>query len=184
MGHELGGRFDQISQPLVSNEQSVKCEQMEHSTASRALFDQAKSLEETATRLSEMAQTLRGRASLPAIESGADFTLLERARLNYRARRIRIEVLGDQHLATGPAWDILLDMYVCLQLGRPNSISDAAIAASCPPTTGLRWVNALCDANLIEKAPDPNDHRRTFLRLTDLGLDRIKRSLQSYSNEN
>lgn len=178
MGRDLKIRCEDLAHSFASLQASERCEQGGASTASLVLFDQAESLEDTATRLAEMAATLRGRARLPAIERGPDFSLLERAKSDYRARRLRAEILGDLHLATGPAWDILLDMYVCHELGRATSISDAAIAASCPPTTGLRWVNALCAAGLIAKVPDINDQRRTFLQLTGSGLDRVKQALR------
>jgi DNA-binding MarR family transcriptional regulator len=70
------------------------------------------------------------------------------------------ELFGD------PAWQVLLDLYVEEAGGRSVPISSACIAADVPYATALRWLQRLEAAGLIERAADPRDRRRTFVRLS------------------
>lgn len=79
------------------------------------------------------------------------------------------KILEEMELSEGPGLDILLDLFINEEAGRAVSITDACIAARCPPTTGLRWVKLLLEAQLIVKIPDPADQRRSFVALTAKG---------------
>ena len=87
-------------------------------------------------------------------------------RATIRARRLR-----DQHFASelfaDPAWDMLLDLYAARLEGRRVSVSSLCIAASVPPTTALRWIGTMHDAELFGREPDPTDRRRAHITLTD-----------------
>ena len=87
-------------------------------------------------------------------------------RSTIRARRLR-----DQHFApelfADPAWDMLLDLYAARLEGRRVSVSSLCIAAAVPPTTALRWIGTMHDANLFGREPDPTDKRRAHITLTD-----------------
>ncbi|WP_447727483.1 hypothetical protein [Sphingomonas koreensis] len=87
-------------------------------------------------------------------------------RATIRARRLR-----DQHFASelfaDPAWDMLLDLYAARLEGRRVSVSSLCIAASVPPTTALRWIGTMHDAQLFGREPDPTDKRRAHITLTD-----------------
>lgn len=87
-------------------------------------------------------------------------------RSTIRARRLR-----DQHFASelfaDPAWDMLLDLYAARLEGRRVSVSSLCIAASVPPTTALRWIGTMHDADLFGREPDPTDKRRAHITLTD-----------------
>lgn len=87
-------------------------------------------------------------------------------RATIRARRLR-----DQHFApelfADPAWDMLLDLYAARLEGRRVSVSSLCIAASVPPTTALRWIGTMHDAQLFGREPDPTDRRRAHITLTD-----------------
>lgn len=87
-------------------------------------------------------------------------------RSTIRARRLR-----DQHFASelfaDPAWDMLLDLYAARLEGRRVSVSSLCIAASVPPTTALRWIGTMHDAQLFGREPDPTDRRRAHITLTD-----------------
>ena len=82
-----------------------------------------------------------------------------------RARRLRDRYF-DPSLFADPAWDILLDLAAARTEARDVAISSACIAAAVPPTTALRWISVLVTAGLIERYHDPNDGRRSFLRIT------------------
>jgi DNA-binding MarR family transcriptional regulator len=77
-------------------------------------------------------------------------------------RRLREEMLGG-NLFADPAWDLLLHLYVESAAGNQVAISGLCSAAKVRPTTGLRWINLLVDAGLLEKSDDPEDARRVFV---------------------
>lgn len=87
-------------------------------------------------------------------------------RATIRARRLR-----DQHFASelfaDPAWDMLLDLYAARLEGRRVSVSSLCIAAAVPPTTALRWIGTMHDADLFGREADPTDKRRAHITLTD-----------------
>jgi DNA-binding MarR family transcriptional regulator len=91
-------------------------------------------------------------------------------------RRLREETLG-ANLFADPAWDLLLHLYVETAAGRQVAISGLCAAARVRPTTGLRWINLLADAGLLEKTGDPGDARRVFVGFAPGAEDRIHRLL-------
>lgn len=97
-------------------------------------------------------------------------TLLALAKTLYASRRYIDTVFGMSGFAVSPAWDIMLDLYQCRAKGTDISISSACIGAACPPTTGLRWLQALEGMDLIERRQDLNDRRRMTVTLTEKGL--------------
>ncbi|HEX8055731.1 MAG TPA: MarR family winged helix-turn-helix transcriptional regulator [Novosphingobium sp.] len=78
-----------------------------------------------------------------------------------------------------PGWDMLLDLYLGELLGRKTSVTSACIASGVPPTTALRYVNALCDAGRIERDRDENDARRCWLKLSAPVREEIDRYLET-----
>lgn len=90
--------------------------------------------------------------------------------ITLRQRRLAIfpaELRGE------PAWDILLDLAQC-RFGRQRaSITDVGKLAGLPSTTVLRWVCLLEEQGWIEREPDRFDRRRTWLRITDEGLNAV-----------
>lgn len=90
-----------------------------------------------------------------------------------RARRLR-----DQHfpaeLFADPAWDMLLDLYAARLEGRRVSVSSLCIAAAVPPTTALRWIGTMHEAELFGREPDPTDKRRAHITLTERAAAAIR----------
>ena len=85
-----------------------------------------------------------------------------------RARRLRAQAFGEG-LFEDPAWDMLLDLFAAELEAAPVSVSSLCIAAGVAPTTALRWITRLTDADLFERRPDPADRRRAFIALTARG---------------
>ena len=54
--------------------------------------------------------------------------------------------------------------------GQLISISSATIAAAVPPTTALRYIEALQRHGLAERRPDPDDRRRWYLIPTEAAI--------------
>lgn len=87
-------------------------------------------------------------------------------RATIRARRLREQFFATE-LFADPAWDMLLDLYAAQLEGRRVSVSSLCIAAAVPPTTALRWIGTMHDADLFRREPDPGDKRRAHITLTE-----------------
>jgi len=74
----------------------------------------------------------------------------------------------------------MLDLYQSEEAGKPISVTSACIGAACPPTTGLRWIQALEGMGLIVRVNDPSDKRRTFVQLTPKGRAATEQALELY----
>ena len=96
-------------------------------------------------------------------------TKLDLARYVYNARSLRDKYLPSDLLGE-PAWDILLDLYISEKMQRPIQVTSACIAARVPPTTALRWIGTLVEAGYVRRIDSAMDKRRSFVRLTTLGL--------------
>lgn len=84
----------------------------------------------------------------------------------YRMRRDRAQ-LFPMDLFGEPAWDILLLLYGIEH--RPERLSVSAICSSsgAPPTTTLRWIEKLEQADLLIREPHPSDKRINLLKMSD-----------------
>lgn len=102
------------------------------------------------------------------------------ARRIYQARRLRAGALSvAADLFQDPAWDLLLDLYIAHVERREVAVTSACIAANVPPTTALRWISALVQRGLVERASDPNDRRRILLRLSNAGQAAMEQYLET-----
>ena len=86
-----------------------------------------------------------------------------------QALRRRRDSLFGRDLFGEPAWDILLDLYVAEQSGRPLALSTVGSLAGVPQTTAFRWMTQLLERGHIVRQADPNDARRGLIRLSDTG---------------
>ncbi|HEX7709646.1 MAG TPA: MarR family transcriptional regulator [Sphingomonadaceae bacterium] len=97
------------------------------------------------------------------------------ARKAYENRRMRDRVFGDPELFGEPAWDILLDLADAEAAGERLQVTSVCIGSCVPTSTALRWVKVLEDRGLVHREHDPIDARRTFVRLTRHGAERMQR---------
>jgi DNA repair protein RadC len=72
-----------------------------------------------------------------------------------------------------PCWNIMLDVFVCELEGSTTSVKSACLAARVPVSTALRWVEALCRKDVLQRSRDPVDGRRSFLRLSAESKERM-----------
>ena len=79
----------------------------------------------------------------------------------------------DGDLFGEPAWDILLDLYICEKKGERVSITAACLGAGVPETTALRWLKQLEKGGLLLREADRRDARRSFIRLSELGYAKM-----------
>lgn len=94
-----------------------------------------------------------------------------------RAIQLKDEVLGSD-LAGAPIWLLLLDLYIHYRRNIRVSVSSACIASGLQPTTALRWLAALGQADLVHRSPDTKDRRRIFVSLTPLAIAKIEEILE------
>lgn len=126
----------------------------------------------------------RYRQSDPSVSGGcADpGSLGSKAQAIYRARRERDRLFAEHGaLFADPAWDLLLDLFIAREVNKPTAISSACIAANVPATTALRWLALLEQKGLIERDCDPNDSRRSFVRLSDTAHMMMETWLRSWA---
>jgi hypothetical protein len=100
-----------------------------------------------------------------------DPILARRVRAYIKGRRLRIFPAA---LFADPAWDILLDLFVEELERKVVSVTSACVAAQVPPSTALRWVAQLEQAELVLRDPDPHDRRRYYLRLSTAAHDMMR----------
>ena len=110
------------------------------------------------------AQALRIGAPRPALANQVAF--------NIQMRRTRKSHFGGAPL-TGPAWDMMLDLRLAKTHGRELSASDLATGAGVPLSSGLRMIGALETHGLAKRSIDARDRRRSIVRLTESGAERM-----------
>ena len=116
-------------------------------------------------------------ASVRAIDSARSDTsynaaLLDQLSFSIQARRIRRSHFGTAEMS-GPTWDMMLDLMLAGAHGRVLSASDLATGAGVPLSSGLRMIAALERRGLLHRSIDERDRRRTIVRLTDIGTERM-----------
>jgi len=81
----------------------------------------------------------------------------------------------DGDLFADPAWDILLDLTAARAEHIRVSVTSLCIASGVPPTTALRWISQMTEAELLQRVEDETDGRRAFIALTDKTADTMAR---------
>ena len=100
--------------------------------------------------------------------------LIDHAKRVYDERRQRDAIFNDPDLFGEPGWDILLELMHAEHKGKRISVTSACIGSTAPPTTALRWLRILENKGLIERFVDERDGRRSFIRLSQAGLTKMR----------
>ncbi|RRQ52679.1 response regulator [Sphingorhabdus wooponensis] len=85
----------------------------------------------------------------------------------------------DSAVLTGPSWEILLDITEATLRGEAVPASSASASTHVPLSTALRHVNNLVEAGLVQRWTDPNDKRRTLLKLQPHAVSTMQRYLET-----
>lgn len=101
---------------------------------------------------------------------------LDEARRIWRSRRERERIFGSV-LASDPAWEILLDLFIARGEGRNVTVRSAAAATSVPEATVLRCIAHLVEAKLLARQPRPADPDNIYLMLTDRAMEMMSEYL-------
>lgn len=81
-----------------------------------------------------------------------------------RRRHLSAEWFGE------PAWEMLLELFIQFAGGARVSTKSLVIASGAPNTTGLRVIDRLEEAGLVERSPSQTDKRVTLVSLTRQGV--------------
>lgn len=135
---------------------------------------------ELKSRIDEIHELLAGRGgelpALPTYRNGGEVSpqsvLLNQLSLSIQMRRIRRNHFGSAELA-GPIWDMMLDLMLAESHDRALSASDLATGAGVPLSSGLRMISTLERLGLAQRSIDERDRRRTIVRLTASGTERM-----------
>jgi hypothetical protein len=119
-------------------------------------------------------------APAPALAPAAEGQLPDAklVRRIIRQRQLRARFF-DGDLFADPAWDMLLDLTAARIEGKQVSVTSLCIAAAVPPTTALRWIGQMVEADLFERVSDNVDRRRAFIALSD----KAERAMARYFSE-
>ena len=137
----------------------------------RHLQDLEQQLQQLRYKVAPVPVQARSETKAPAISYTSVKSLIE-------ARRARDRYF-DRDLFGEPAWDMLLELFACELAQLRVTTTNLCIAAAVPPTTALRWIGNLEQAELIARFDDPLDGRRVFVRLTEKGIG----AMRSYFEE-
>jgi CheY-like chemotaxis protein len=95
-------------------------------------------------------------------------------------RKVRSKYFPSE-LFSDPCWEMLLDLYDGQLAGQDVTVTSLGAASGASLTTALRRMDALQSHGLIERSEDPEDKRRTIVRLSRAGLDAVERFFDTYS---
>ena len=98
--------------------------------------------------------------------------LVDQLSLSIQLRRLRKTHFGTAQMS-GPTWDMMLDLMLANANGRALSASDLATGAGVPLSSGLRMIAAIEAAGLARRTIDERDRRRTIVRLTEAGTEKM-----------
>ena len=101
-----------------------------------------------------------------------DETALSLARALFRERRTREQHLP-RTLFAEPAWDLLLELFICRLEERAVQVSAVGLRAGIPATTALRWLDVLEREGLVKKIAAPVDQRVVHVTLTGEAFERM-----------
>ena len=91
--------------------------------------------------------------------------LVRKAQQLIKARASR-ERFFPSELFGEPAWNILLDLYVCKAHGQRITVTSSCISSCVPPTTALRYIQLLGSMGFVTRSASTVDQRATYLELT------------------
>ena len=94
--------------------------------------------------------------------------LLARAR-HARQLRATMSAFLPRDLLVDPAWDMMLDLFVAAGTGERLCVKDLRLMSGESAAGAMRRIDRLQESGLIARHPDPNDHRRVHVGLTEQG---------------
>ncbi|MCY1669465.1 MarR family transcriptional regulator [Novosphingobium sp. SL115] len=90
--------------------------------------------------------------------------------------QLRRDIFGAE-LASEHSWEIMLTLYVAWSQGSRISVTDLAHETGIATATVVRWLAVLANSQMVARAADPNDGRRTWISLTKAAIEKIEHFL-------
>ena len=94
-----------------------------------------------------------------------DTVILSNARITVNRRILRRQLIGAEDLFGEPAWDMLLDLFIHEYQGETLSMFAMCAGTGVPMSSAMRLAQKLCDAEILRRVPDPNDRRRSLMKI-------------------
>lgn len=110
----------------------------------------------------------RTEPAAPPKSFARQMSLLDCARMT-RSARARHSDAFPKGVFRDRAWDIMIELFIANGEGRTLCMKDAMVIAEDSPAGSVRRVDSLEDAGLVNRAGDPDDHRRVLLSLSEAG---------------
>lgn len=82
-------------------------------------------------------------------------------------------------ILNGHGWDILLKLQTIADEKQDASVTAMSTLGGMTATTGLRWIEVLCNKELVVIANDVDDVHQKYLALTDQGKKRMETCLKA-----
>lgn len=111
-------------------------------------------------------RTVRSLAEAAESRTVTERQLVEGARQLLQAR-IKMAKLVPKGLFRDPAWDMMLELFISGEEGGILFVKQLMIASGESSGAAMRRIDRLENAGFIVRIPDPLDHRRVIVRLTD-----------------
>lgn len=92
--------------------------------------------------------------------------------------KLRKNFFSDSIL-NGHGWDILLKLQTIADEKQDASVTAMSTLGGMTATTGLRWIEVLCNKELVVIANDVDDVHQKYLALTDQGKKRMETYLKA-----
>lgn len=92
--------------------------------------------------------------------------------------RRRRSLFLDSKLFGEPAWDMMLDLFVAHEAGKPVSVSSLSVAAAVPSSTAFRVIANLTKKGVFLRQADLEDGRRNWITLSPTYMDKMRQLLQ------
>lgn len=116
---------------------------------------------------------LRGRGAAARSDAGGaagspTAVLVARAR-QVRQLRATMSAFLPRHLLVDPAWNMMIDLFIAAGTGKRLCVKDLILLSGESVASAVRRIDWLQEAGLLVRHPDPADHRRVRVFLTDKG---------------
>lgn len=93
-----------------------------------------------------------------------DADLIVQAEKFLRWCRVKADILNmGTGLFSDSCWIMCLDIYICDLKDEQVTVSAVAHSSGVPMTTAMRYINVMAEEGLLEKSPNPSDHRMIFV---------------------
>ncbi|MEI6200468.1 MAG: response regulator [Enhydrobacter sp.] len=133
------------------------------------------------SRVASISGTSTPKLPKPSDAAKSESTEAKRAALGAlrEVRKIRRKHLPEE-LFSDPCWEMLLDLYESHLTMADVTVTGLGVMSGVPLSTALRRIHELQNHGLIDRVDDSTDRRRTYVKLTDKGLDAVDSFFDSY----